>query len=245
MLNIVNVLILLFRDIPIVKKIKGKDFSKEEYSIKTVFMLLKKDFFIFTNSFAGIYVLNAAKYAIDIYVNDKMQAVFSYIMMPATVMILFTQFILLPFLNTFKELYENKKFDMLNNLSFKIKLVVILFGFFAVGIAYLIGPEFLSFIYGTNLLEYRIYLCIIIAIYIMYAISYINLTILTTLRKTFIQFVIYVISMICAAICSNLLVKYYEILGAVLTMTITLTVQFVLYIIITKITFLKLSNKEE
>lgn len=244
-LNIVNVLVLFFWDFPIIRKIKNGEFSKEEYSAKTVISLLKKDFFIFANSFAGIYILNAAKYAIDIYANDKIQAIFSYIMMPATVMILFTQFILLPFLNTFKELYENEKISQLNKLAFKIKLVVTLFGFCAVGVAYLIGPEFLSFIYGTNLLEYRLYLCIIIAIYIMYAISYINLTILTTLRKTFIQFVIYLISMFCAFIGSNLLVKHYGISGAVLSMTVTLTVQFVLYIIITKITVLKLSNKEE
>ena len=183
---------------------KGK-FSEEVSTKQNVFDILKKEFFVFANSFAGIYILNASKYAIDIYETESVQAIFGYIMMPATVMILFAQFILLPFLNKFKELYKENKIKEFDLLGTKIKGVVFLFGIFAVTVAYFIGPEFLSFIYGENLLDYRLYLMIIIATYILYAISYINLVILTTMRKTFIQFVVYVISMFVAFVASNLL----------------------------------------
>ena len=86
---------------------------------------------------------------------------------------------------------------------------------------------------------------VIITSYILYAISYINLVILTTMRKTFIQFVVYIISMLVAYIASNFFVKNYDIFGATVSIAITLTVQFVLYIIITKIIVTKLACKEE
>ncbi len=244
-LNIVNIVILLFFDIKFVENIKKGKFSEEVSTKQNVFDIFKKEFFVFANSFAGIYILNASKYAIDIYETESIQAIFGYIMMPATVMILFAQFILLPFLNKFKELYKENKIKEFDLLGTKIKCVVFLFGIFAVTIAYFIGPEFLSFIYGENLLDYRLYLMIIIATYILYAISYINLVILTTMRKTFIQFVVYVISMFVAFVASNLLVKNYGILGATASLALTLTVQFVLYIMITKIIIFNIMRKEK
>ena len=238
-LNFINIIIILFWDIRIINRIKNVSLLGEMSSKTEIIGILKREFFVFVNSFAGVYILNSSKYAIDVYLTETFQAVFGYIMMPATVMILFTQFILLPFLNKFKELYKNGKIKEFEILGRKIKSSVLAFGFLAVIIAYLIGPEVLSFIYGVNLLEYRGYLMIIIASYILYSISYVNLVILTTMRKTFIQFVVYVISMLVAFIVSNILVKNYGILGATIAIAITLTVQFVLYIMITKLIMYK------
>ena len=78
-------------------------------------------------------------------------------------------------------------------------------------------------------------LCVIIGSYIFYAISYINLVTLTTIRHTFVQFVIYVISMIIAFIGSNILVKNFGINGATFSCTTTLAIQFIMYTIVTKI----------
>lgn len=242
-LDIVNILILLLFDIKIVEKIKEGKFTSESSSKEGIFGIFKNEFFVFANSFAGIYVLNASKYAIDIYATETIQAIFGYIMMPATVMILFAQFILLPFLNKFKELYKNNQIKEFDLLGIKIKGIVFLFGIFAVTIAYFIGPEFLSFIYGVDLLDYRLYLMIIIASYILYAISYINLVILTTMRKTFIQFIVYLVSMFVAFLSSSFFVKNYGIFGATVSIAVTLTVQFVLYIMITKIVIFKAKRK--
>lgn len=238
-LNLVNILIILMFDIRIIKKIKEISLLEESSSKNKIMGIFKNEFFVFANSFAGIYILNASKYAIDVYLTENFQAIFGYIMMPATVMILFAQFILLPFLNKFKELYKEKEIKEFEALGIKIKSIVVLFGIFVVAIAYLAGPEVLSFIYGVNLLDYRLYLIIIIAAYILYAVSYINLVILTTMRKTFIQFVVYLISMLVAFVSSSFFVKYYGIFGATVAIAITLTVQFVLYIMITKIIIYK------
>ncbi|MBR3614032.1 MAG: lipopolysaccharide biosynthesis protein [Clostridia bacterium] len=200
-----------------------------------VVSIFKSEFFVFVNSFAGIYILNAPKYAIDSFLTEDIQAIYGYIMMPATVMTLFTQFIVMPFLGKMKEMYENKKLKEMEQVTFKIKLIVIAFGAFAVFAAFLLGPEFLGLVYGLDLTAYRMNLCVIIASYIFYAISYINLVTLTTIRHTFIQFVIYVSSMVIAFIGSNILVKNFGINGATFSCTTTLAIQFVLYTIATKV----------
>ena len=232
---IVNAVVLIIYDYFIITR-KLIDASSKINKLNVI-SILKSEFFVFVNSFAGIYILNAPKYAIDSYLTEDIQAIYGYIMMPATVMTLFTQFIVMPFLGKLKDLYEAKKLKEINSLTFKIKLIVIAFGGFAVLAAFLIGPEFLGLIYGLDLTMYRMNLCVIIGSYIFYAISYINLVTLTTIRHTFVQFVIYVISMIIAFIGSHTLVGTLglEIDGATFSCTTTLAIQFLMYSITTKI----------
>lgn len=230
---IVNLVVLIVYDyILISRKLINKDSKVDR---KNVLAILKSEFFVFVNSFAGIYILNAPKYAIDSFLTEDIQAIYGYIMMPATVMTLFTQFIVMPFLGKLKDMYENKQLKEIDKITFKIKLVVIGFGGFAVLAAFLLGPEVLGFVYGLDLRAYRMNLCVIIGSYIFYAISYINLVTLTTIRHTFVQFVIYIISMIIACVGANVLVKNFGINGATFSCTTTLALQFVMYTIATKV----------
>ena len=236
---IVNIVILVVFDyFMISKKLIN---SEEKVSKENILSIIKSEFFVFVNSFAGIYILNAPKYAIDSFLTEDIQAIYGYIMMPATVMTLFTQFIVMPFLGNLKELYEQNKLKEIEKITLKIKLIVIAFGAFAVLAAFLLGPEFLGLIYGLDLTAYRMNLCVIIGSYIFYAISYINLVTLTTIRHTFVQFVIYIISMIVAFAGSNILVGNLNlgINGATFSCTTTLAFQFVLYTIVTKVILYK------
>lgn len=230
---VVNVIVLIVFDyLLITRKLIDNTRKINKANVLSIF---KSEFFVFVNSFAGIYILNAPKYAIDSFLTEDIQAIYGYIMMPATVMTLFTQFIVMPFLGKMKEMFENKQLKEMDQVTFKIKLIVIAFGGFAVLAAFLLGPEFLGLVYGLDLTAYRMNLCVIIASYIFYAISYINLVTLTTIRHTFIQFVIYVSSMVIAYIGSTLLVKNFGINGATFSCTTTLAIQFVLYTIATKV----------
>ncbi len=235
---IVNLVILIVYDYLMISK---KLIESDKVNKENVFSIIKSEFFVFVNSFAGIYILNAPKYAIDSFLTEDIQAIYGYIMMPATVMTLFTQFIVMPFLGNLKELYEQNKLKEIEKITLKIKLIVIAFGAFAVLAAFLLGPEFLGLIYGLDLTAYRMNLCVIIGSYIFYAISYINLVTLTTIRHTFVQFVIYIISMIVAFAGSNILVGNLNlgINGATYSCTTTLAFQFVLYTIVTKVILYK------
>lgn len=231
---LVNIAVLVVYDFLIVSR---KLIDKTGINIKNSLSILKSEFFVFFNSFAGIYILNAPKYAIDGFLTEDIQAIYGYIMMPATVMTLFTQFIVMPFLGKLKDMYEAKNLDEMNKTTFKIKLVVIAFGAFAVLAALLLGPEVLGILYGQDLRAYRMNLCIIIGSYIFYAISYINLVTLTTIRHTFVQFVVYLLSMIVAFAGSMTLVRALNlgINGATFSCLTTLAVQFVMYSVVTKV----------
>lgn len=238
---VVNLAVLVIFDyILISRKLINKE---SKVNVNNVLAILKSEFFVFVNSFAGIYILNAPKYAIDSFLTEDIQAIYGYIMMPATVMTLFTQFIVMPFLGKLKNLYENGKLKEIESMTFKIKLVVIAFGGFAVLAAFLLGPEFLGLVYGLDLRAYRMNLCVIIGSYIFYAISYINLVTLTTIRHTFVQFVIYIISMIIAFAGANILVKNFGINGATFSCTTTLALQFIMYTITTKIIMYRENKK--
>ncbi len=238
---LVNILVLaIFDYFMITRKLIDSTRKIDKSNVLSIF---KSEFFVFVNSFAGIYILNAPKYAIDSFLTEDIQAIYGYIMMPATVMTLFTQFIVMPFLGKMKEMYENKQLKEMDQVTFKIKLIVIAFGAFAVLAAFLIGPEFLGLVYGLDLTAYRMNLCVIIGSYIFYAISYINLVTLTTIRHTFVQFVIYVASMIIAFIGSTVLVKKFGINGATFSCTTTLAIQFILYVIATRVILYKERKK--
>lgn len=240
---IVNLVILIVYDYLMVSK---KLIEPDKINKDNVLSIIKSEFFVFVNSFAGIYILNAPKYAIDSFLTEDIQAIYGYIMMPATVMTLFTQFIVMPFLGKLKDMYEQNKLKEIEQITLKIKLIVIAFGAFAVLAAFLLGPEFLGLIYGLDLTAYRMNLCVIIGSYIFYAISYINLVTLTTIRHTFVQFVIYIISMIVAFLGSNILVGNLNlgINGATFSCTTTLAFQFILYTIVTKVIMYKEKKKQ-
>ena len=238
---LLNIVVILIFDCFFVCK-KLIDFCVK-VNMTNVWHIFKSEFFVFANSFAGIYVLNAPKYAIDSYLTEDVQAIFGYIMMPATVITLFTQFVFMPYLNQMKELYEQKEIKALQGIAFKIKMAVLAFGIFASLAAFVIGPEVLSIIYGEELIPYRMNLTVILASYIMYGISYVNLVLLTTTRDTFVQFVVYAITMIVAFIGSNLLVQNLQINGATVSCAVTLGVQFVLYTIVTRVIFNRMERR--
>ena len=187
-------------------------------------------------------MLNAPKYAIDTYLTEDIQAIFGYIMMPATVITLFTQFIFMPYLSQLKELYEKKDIKAFKGIALKVKLAIFAFGTIASVAAFFLGPEVLSLIYGKELGNYRMNLTIIIAAYIMYGISYVNLVLLTTTRNTFIQFIVYLITMFVAFIGANQFVQHWQINGATISCVITLCVQFILYTIITNFILRKIER---
>lgn len=238
-LVVLNLLTIFVFDISNVKKVTKLDYKVNFNNVKIIF---KNEFFVFANSFAGVYILNAQKYAIDGFLNDNIQAIYSYIMMPASVINLFTKFVIMPFLNDFKEYIKQNEIKKLKVLTNKIKGIIVLFGAFCISLAYFFGPEVLSFIYGVKLDLYRTNLCLIITAYILYSLSYLDLVVLTTLRNTLVQFIIYIFGILIAFIGSNMLVARFEINGATFSCLITLGYLFLSYLIVSKNIYRKNNN---
>ena len=133
----------------------------------------------------------------------------------------------------------------LNKLIFKIVKYIVYFGIVASILAYLIGIPVLNLIYGIDISAYRIHLVFIIISSTLYNIGIIYSTLLTTIRKTFIQFVIYGLISIIALIISDILTKMLKIDGSVIAYFIIMFLYYALYFIITKIIFNKIKLKGE
>ena len=230
---IVNISTIIFFDFILISNKLIDKSSKVDFN--NVLMIFKSEFFVFANSFLGIYVLNAPKYAIDSYLTEELQAIYGYIVMPGTVMVLFAQFVVLPFLNKLKELYAIRDFKNFKAIVRKVKMCVVAFGIFAVLSAYFLGPEVLGIIYGENLKAYRLDLALIIGSYIFYSISYVNLVVLTTMRNTFSQFIVYIITAIIALVGSKIFVQNFGIHGGAISCATTLVLQFIMYTILTMV----------
>lgn len=242
MIVLMNILVLIIYDIPNILKFVD---IKQNIRKEKVFRIFKTGFFIFAISFLGLYIMNAPKYAIDDYLNEHIQAIYGIIIMPATVIGLFAQFIIHPYLNTIVDFYENKKMKEIKNIETKIILVIIALGVICIAGAYLLGIPVLEFIYGLELSEYRINLVVIILGSTLSVVGTIYSSILTTIRKTFIQFIIYCIVTVVAMISSYLFTYYFQINGATAAYFIIMALQFLLYCIFTNIILTKMEKKYE
>lgn len=226
MIVIANILVIVLYDIPNALKVIDK---RQKINFKNVIKIYKTGFFIFAISFLGLYIMNVPKYAIDDFLNEHIQAIYGIIIMPATVVGLFGQFIIHPYLNTIVGLYKENKLEEVKKILIKIILVILALGLMCVIGAYILGIPVLELIYGINLKEYRIHLAVIILASTLSVIGTIYSSILTTIRKTFIQFIIYCILTIVAIIASYLLTYYCEINGATGAYFIIMSLQFLLY----------------
>lgn len=240
MIVVMNILIIVIYDIPNILKVID---IKQSIRKEKVFRIFKTGFFIFAISFLGLYIMNAPKYAIDDYLNEHIQAIYGIIIMPATVIGLFAQFIIHPYLNTIVDLYENKKIKEIKKIERRIILVIIALGVICILGAYLLGIPVLEFIYGIELSEYRINLMVIILGSTLSVVGTIYSSILTTIRKTFIQFIIYCITTVVAIISSYLFTYYFQINGATVAYFIIMLLQFLLYCICTNIILIKMEKK--
>ena len=222
------------------KNIIGLVDFKENINMKNVLKIFKNGFFVFIITFLGLYIMNAPKYAIDNYLTEDIQAIFGIIVMPATIMSLAGQLLIHPFLNNIVKLNTEKDIKGLNALILKIILYISIFGIIASMLAYFLGTPVLSFVYGIDLNGYQLQLVEVIIASTLYNIGVIYSSVLTTIRHTFVQFVIYAIVSIFVLITSNILTLKMGVNGAVLSYFLTMLLQFISYLVVTNV----ILNKE-
>ncbi len=224
----INIIIILFYDI-----LKSKQYInfKDKVNISNIFKILKGGFFTFAIAFLGMYVLNAPKYSIDIYLENNYQTIFGIIIMPATVIGLIAQFLVNPYLNQIMSYCEKKDLKSLNKIVLKLILMIFVVGLISTILAYLLGTQILGLVYGIGLSPYKMGLAIIIISATLYTIGTIYSSVLTTVRKTFPQFIIYGIISIFAFIISNIGTKIWALDGAIIAYLMIMSLQFLMYFV--------------
>lgn len=239
-LDLVWIILFLMYDLPKSKSIIQKD----SYSFLNVLRLFKTGFFSFAILFLSVYLVNAQKYALDGVVEESLQAIFGMILMPATIISLAGQYLLQPILNTMANLYSNGEKKEFNKIVFKALLLIVAFGVVCVIGAYILGIPVLNILYSVNIVDYKLHLLIIIFGAILYSMSTLLSAALTTVRYTFVQFIVFSISSIIAFVISRILIGQFSIYGAAIAYLITMACQFILYVIIYIVIMKKIDFKE-
>lgn len=209
--------------------------SKQEKSvISNVWKIYKNEFFLFASSFLTIYILNAPKYAIENYLTNDIQAIYGIILMPASVLSLFAQFIIAPVMNDLTKFYKEGNLKQMKKIENKIIFMIIGFGIFAMIAGYLFGIPVLNLIYNVDLTGYTIVLIAILFSYVLYAVGFIKTVILTIYRKIKEQFWVYLLTAIVAFISSNYLIKIYGKEGITLSYFAIMAVYCIMFLVLTQ-----------
>lgn len=208
---ITYIIITIIYDIPNFKKTSYKNTA---YTNKGVVSILKKGFNSFIISFLILYLLNSSKYVMDYILTEKFQTIFGILLMPASVILLFTQFIINPFLNTITNYIKNNEYKSLKKMINIFLILMIIIGIIVVIIAATIGIPVLEFIYGISLSKYRNIFIIIMIGAVLYGISSIFSNILIAMRHLNTQVIIYSIVSILITIIEYYLITKYNVFGA-------------------------------
>lgn len=236
-----NLFVIVFYDIK--QSLKYIDFD-EKIKKENIVKILKNGFYPFLVSFLNLYIINMPKYAIDNFLTDKFQTIFGIIVMPATVISLFAQFIIYPFLNNIDKFIKNKEIDNLKKMVVRILFIVSLFGILSIVMAYLIGIPVLSFVYDVKLDNYKFCLIIILLGAIFTAFVYVLSSVLISMRKLKQQVIVYSVVAMISYFVSNLFVKKYIVMGASISYFVSVFLLYVLFLCLYKSTLKKESGKK-
>ncbi|MBR3254761.1 MAG: hypothetical protein IKF97_00820 [Clostridia bacterium] len=241
-LVIIYIIITYFYDYKNAKKYMDKNDKINKNSVLKIF---KSGFFTFAISFLGVYITNVQKYSIDNYLSNDLQAIFGYIIMPATVMGLLAQLIIHPFLNKIFNYFKNKEFTNIKKLLYKIILAIFIIGILFAIVGFLIGTNILGILYNIDLAPFKLDLLIILIGATLYTMANIITPILVTMRCTFIQFIIYIVIAIFEYLLSNFWVSQQGFNGAIYSYLVTMIVYFIVFYITAIIIIRKKIKNEE
>ena len=223
-------LIMIFYDYINIKK---KIDIQKEYKKERIITILKKGFGAFIISFLTLYLINSSKYVIDYLLVEKYQTIFGILLMPATVILLFTQFIIHPFLNLITNCVHDKKYDELKKIIFKFLGVMILFGIVVIIVAYFLGIPVLELIYGISLNDYKKGFMVIMVGGVLYGMSSILSSILIAMRHLNIQVIIYSVVAIVITVIEYFLINIYGVMGACYAYFIMTFIVLIMFLVAT------------
>ncbi len=201
--------------------------TKIEINNKTI-SLLKKCFPIFIFAFLTLLITNITRYFVDLRLTDLDQGYFGIIVLPASLLTLFAQFLIQPLFKSLVDQYHKK-----SNSTFFLNIKKILLLFFGFGILlsiimYFIGAPVLGFIYQTNLNTFNFEIALLIFAGICTGGVTIIYSAMTIMRKINIQIILFSISAIIAIILSIFMIDNLN--GAIYSYIITMLIEFVIFL---------------
>lgn len=187
---------------------------------------------LFIGSFILIYIINAPKYAIDSCLSEDIQAYFSILFMPASVINLMTLFVFRPVQTKLAIAWNDNRLNEFRRTVLFQMILITIFTFTVIICGYLVGVPVLSYVYGVDLSGTELALALILfggGCNAVMTILYYILTIIRAQKQVlygymFVGLITYIIA--------PKLVKLFELAGATLSYVLSMSLLIVVLLII-------------
>lgn len=227
LLIVIHILFILFYDIKNIKKFR----ISKSVSSDNIKFLLKDGFYPFAITFLSLYIFNSSKYAIDLNLDNVSQTIFGIIIMPATVILMFVQYMLHPYLTNITDFYNSKKHKELREIVNKFLIVITVLTTAGILVSLTIAMPIFKIMYGLDLLDYKLHLVIIMLGAGFYGVVSVLLNIFIVMRKNKFQTILLFVFSVIAYILSFILTKKYMLLGSAISYTILMMALCIVYLI--------------
>ena len=226
----VNIIGILIYDIPQTKKLqsirlKGELFSKY---IQQALEIMKLCLPLFLISFLSAFSLNIPRYFIDIYHQSQL-GYFGILAMPITLIVLLMTFILQPNIVSLSQQLNKKEYIAFNSIVSKILRLTSIVGLIVLALAYLVGVQVLTLVFGVDFSEYKPILVVLTLGAIASAIVAIYINMLTIMRHFKVQAYVLLITNIILAVLCVLFIQDYGLIGGVSIFTVINFIQAILF----------------
>lgn len=228
---LVNIVVVIFYDIPWMKHIESVGLTKK--NIIQAVKIMKKTAEVFIVVFLTMFSLNIPRYFLDKYHYDQI-GYFGIMAMPITLLTLFISFVLQPNVVNLSELLKRKKIKEFTKIVSKIDFITFTLGILFVISSYLIGVWALNTIFGIDINNFRIDLTIMVIGAVANAFVSIYVNLLIILRRFKGQFYTLLVTNILAAVLSVYLIDRLAMLGSVLVFMIISFLQAIILLFIYK-----------
>lgn len=231
-------------------KVSGERYKRRfawmrEGTMKKAVQLLGQAFPLFGVTFLSFYVINSPKYAIDKCMNNEVQACYGFIAMPVFAIGLLNSFIYQPTLVAMAEEWNEKKLASFRKRIGKQGIIIAAITALVLIAAYFLGIPILSWLYNTDLTNYKIeLLTLLLAGGFLAGTGYLT-AVLTTMRMQKYLFIGYVVVALLAFCFMNRAVGSYGILGGAIYYCLLMFVLCIIYLIMLSIGLIKGKQKNE
>lgn len=199
-------------------------YEKIKFSFQSVASLACSSAPLFVSTFIMMNINNAPKYAINKYCSNVIQNKYNILFMPAFVVNLFSTFAFRPMLLDITKSWENGSIKTFVAYIRRIFLLILMFTMFGVIGAFLLGIPLLSIVYGIDLAGYRNVLIMVMIYGGLNALTVFLYYVIAVMRKQRWMIAGYFIALVLTRVSVPLLVRKYEMIGAVCSIVFIMTI---------------------
>lgn len=150
--TVVGIVIFIICNLTIISEFASVQLTFCKKAVGSLFVVC---FPLFAGSFMVNYIYNAPKFSINSIMPDEYQTYYNILFMPASVINLFSGFLLKPMLTTLAQTWLKKDYEKFKLIVFKLFYAVIGLTLLVVVVGYFLGIPVLSFIYSVDLSDYQ------------------------------------------------------------------------------------------